>query len=160
VPAGTNKSAGQPPEPSQFSATSQAPASERHTTLVGSRLLRQLPLALHVSGLSQAVSLALPHAVPEGSNASAGHAPAPLQFSATSQAPASARHTTDVGSLFARHVPEALHESGLSQTVSLGLPHVVPAGSKASAGHAPVPLQFSATSQAPASERQTTEVAL
>jgi hypothetical protein len=176
-------------------------------------------VALHVSGLSQTVSLALPHAVPEGSNASAGHAPAPLQFSATSQAPASARHTTVVGSLFATQVPDALHVSGLSQTVSLALhtpcpqarmrrrdmrrrvailrdvagagigtthhrrrlvvhdtgtrriarvrivatvslalPHAVPAGSNASAGHAPAPSQFSATSQAPASARHKTVV--
>jgi hypothetical protein len=158
VPDGSNASAGHAPAPLQFSATSHAPASARHTTDVGSLFARHEPIALQVSGLSQIVSLALPHAVPAGSNASAGHAPAPLQFSATSHAPASVRHTTDVGSLFARQEPEALQVSGLSQTVSLALPHAVPAASNASAGHAPAPLQFSATSQAPASARQTTLV--
>jgi Arc/MetJ family transcription regulator len=158
VPVGSNASAGHAPAPLQFSATSHSPASARHRTVVGSLFARHVPVELHESGLSQTVSLALPHAVPEGSNTFAGQLPAPSQFSATSHAPASARHTTDVGSLFTWQAPELLHVSGLSQTVSLALPHAVPEGSNASAGHAPAPLQFSATSHAPASARQTTLV--
>src|SRR6185295_14446490 len=111
-----------------------------------------------VSGLSQTVSEPLPHGVPEGSNVSVGHAPAPSQDSATSQSPASARHTVVVGSLFAWQLPVALQVSGLSQTVSDPLPHAVPDGSYPSAGHAPAPSQDSATSQSPASARHTVVV--
>jgi hypothetical protein len=49
-----------------------------------------------------------------------------------------------------------LQVSGLVHSVSAGLPHAVPAGSKASAGQAPEdPVQVSATSHWPASARQT-----
>jgi hypothetical protein len=113
-------------------------------------------VALQVSGLSQAVSVELPHAVPAGSKPSAGQLPAPSQFSGTSHAPVSARHSVVVGSLLSfAHCPVALHVSGLSHTVSVVSPHCVPAGSNPSAGQLPAPSQFSGTSHAPASARQT-----
>src|SRR6185295_5542121 len=130
VPAGSNASAGHEPAPSQLSATSQSPASLRHSVVLGSKLLRHPPDALHVSALSHTVSLGSPHAVPAGSKEFPGHAPAPSQLSATSQSPASLRHSVVLGSKLSRQLPEALHVSGLSQTVLLGSPHAVPAGSK------------------------------
>jgi hypothetical protein len=116
-------------------------------------------VALHVSGLSQTVSVELPHAVPGGLKPSAGQLPAPSHFSSTSHSPAAARQTVVVGSLLSfAHCPVALHVSGLSHTVSVVSPHCVPAGSKPSAGQLPAPSQFSGTSQAPASGRQTVVV--
>jgi hypothetical protein len=86
---------------------------------------------------------------------SAGQAPAPSQFSATSQPPRlSGRHTVVPGSLFTKQVPVPLQVSGLSHTVSLGSPQGVPAGSFASAEQAPAPSQKSSTSQSPVSARQ------
>jgi len=158
VPTGWNESAGQAPAPLQLSATSQSPAAARHTSVVGSLLDRQVPDPLQVSGLSQTVSLELPQAVAAGLNPSAGQDPAPSQLSATSQSPAAARHTSVVGSLFDRQVPEPLQVSGLSQTVSLELPQAVAAGLNPSAGQEPAPSQLSATSQSPAAARHTVVV--
>jgi hypothetical protein len=99
VPAFSNASAGQEPDPSHISATSHSPASARQVVVVGSLLTWQLPVASQVSGLSQTVSELLPQEVPEGSNASAGQEPAPSHISATSHSPASARQVVVVGSL-------------------------------------------------------------
>jgi len=105
--------------------------------VLGSLFTKQVPVALHVSGLSQTESLGSPQAVAAGSNESTGQAPEPSQSSATSQSPASARHSRVLGSLFTRQVPVALHVSGLSQTESLGSPQAVAAGSNESTGQEP-----------------------
>jgi hypothetical protein len=102
------------------------------------------------------VSASLPQAAPLGSNASAGHAPAPSQFSTTSHSPASERHTVLVGSLFSRQSPLPSQVSALSHTVLDALPHAVPLGSNASTGQAPDPSHNSATSHSPASDRHVT----
>jgi hypothetical protein len=117
-------------------------------------LTRQIPVPLQVSGSVQAVSIGLPHAVPAARNPSAGHAPAPLQFSATSQSPEAARQVVVMGAWFTWHDPVALQVSGSVQAVSLGLPHAVPAAWNPSAGHAPAALQVSAASHSPAAARQ------
>jgi hypothetical protein len=58
-------SAGHAPAPSQLSATSHPPPpAARHTVVFGSLLTRHVPDPLHVSGLSQAVSLELPQLRP------------------------------------------------------------------------------------------------
>src|SRR5204863_264807 len=67
--------------------------------------------------------------------------------------PAAARHCVVAGSWLVWQEPPPLHVSGLSQTVSALLPHVVPAGSKLSEGQLPAPSQFSATSHSPAAAR-------
>jgi hypothetical protein len=87
------------PAPSHVSALSQIEsAPDPHDVPELVWFGWQVPLPLHVSGSSHSVSLDEPHVVPDASKASAGQLPAPSQVSATSQAPWSARHSTEVGS--------------------------------------------------------------
>jgi hypothetical protein len=64
APLGASASAGQDPTPSHNSATSHSPVAVRHVTVPGSLFTKQAPLPSQLSGLSHAVSDALPHAVP------------------------------------------------------------------------------------------------
>src|SRR5439155_4490848 len=95
-------------------------------------------------------------AAPFACSASAAHeALAPVQVSATSQAPAAARHTVVAGwkasAGQAALVPSQV--SATSQTPAAAR-HTVPGGVFASAGQAaPLPVQNSARSQAPAEAR-------
>jgi len=163
VVGGAKTSAGQAPvAPVQLSATSHWPADSRHTVVAGWYSSRQaLAVPLQWSVASQAPPSEAPvHAVVLGSKASAGHAPeVPVQVSATSHCPASARHTKPEGrysSTQALLVPAQW--SVASQAPPSEVPaHVVVLGSKASAGQAPeLPVQVSATSHWPVSGRQTT----
>jgi hypothetical protein len=99
---------------------SQAPDAPRHTNVLSSLFTKQVPEPLQVSGLSQSVLVALPHAEPEALKPSAGQAcDEPLHVSAASQSPAAARH----------EVPEALGtqvKSWQVAHVSHGVAHVVP----------------------------------
>jgi hypothetical protein len=127
----------------------------RQIAVFGSKLSRQPPLPSHVSGSSQTVSDWSPHGLSAGSNASAGQFPSPSQYSATSQSPASARHTGALPLEVVEALPLPSHVSGSSQTLSPRVsPHDVPLGSNASAGQFPLPSQRSATSHSPASGRQ------
>jgi hypothetical protein len=86
------------------------------------------PAPLHVSAWLHNDSPWSPHAKPDGRKPSAGQLPAPSHFSTTSQSFTAARHVNVVGSLFTWQAPDPLHVSGLSQTVSLALPHALPEG--------------------------------
>ena len=126
---GSNPSVGQlAVVPSQFSATSQPPAT------------------------------AARHFVPVVTKASAGHAGlTPLHTSALSQSPTEARHSVPIFSkTSAGHVAELpLHISALSQSPTEAR-QTVPLGSNPSVGQlAEAPLQLSATSQYPEEARQT-----
>src|SRR3989442_4675255 len=73
------------------------------------------PLPLQVSRLSQSVSVALPHEVPDG-RFGCVHTPAP--HTSLVQALPSLVHPVPSGSLFDWHTPLALQVSRLSQSVS------------------------------------------
>ena len=69
-----------------------------------------------------------PQRVPFGDFASEGQVLLdPLQVSATSHAPVSARHTVPAGSTRSTQLPEPLQVSGASHAVLEELPHAVPA---------------------------------
>ena len=96
-------------------------------------------------------------AVVTGWKPSAGHAPVvPLQLSATSHCPADARQIVVDGLKPSTQAPAPSQESVPSHAPPFDVPtHVVVAGWKPLAGHAPdVPLQLSATSHCPADARQ------
>src|SRR5438445_79779 len=153
VPSGWKASAGQVlDEPSQLSATSHPSAAGRHTAVLfasaGQWLFGRSWFSATSNGPAEGrhCAVLLP---------SAGQAALePVQFSATSQTPAEARHTTVLGrkpsggqSLL---TPSQL--SDVSQMSATGRHSAV---LLTSAGHAAFdPVQFSATSQAPAAARQ------
>jgi hypothetical protein len=153
VPAGSNTFGGQTPEvPVQVSATSHSPASWRQTKVLGLNWSTQvLAVPLQWSVASQAPPCDVPvQVVVLGSKLSAGHAPElPVQVSATSHCPVSARQTKVAGRYSSTQaVLLPLQWSDASQAPPWDVPvHVVVLGSKLSAGHTPeFPVQVSATS--------------
>ena len=102
--------------------------------------------------------LAKRHGCELGANASTGQLAAlPVQFSATSHTPAELRQTVELEAN--PSVGQLALLPGQLSTTSQGpaLERQVPPEAKPSAGQFAVPLQFSATSQAPADGRHTTE---
>jgi hypothetical protein len=157
----SNTSAGHALEvPVQFSATSHCPPSARHTVAADKNTsLQVFAVPEHLSVPSHAPLFNAPVQVTVlASNASAGHAlEVPVQFSATSHCPPSARHTVAADkktSLQVFAVPE--HLSVPSHAPPFNAPvQVTVLASNASAGQVPdVPVQFSAMSHCPASARQ------
>ncbi len=160
VAAGSKASAGQAPDdPVQSSATSHWPASARHVNVLGWKASTQVfadPLQWSVA--SHAPPVEVPEqVVVDGSTASAGQVPDdPVQSSATSHWPASARHVNVLGWKASTQVfADPLQWSVASHAPPVDVPEqVVVVGSKASAGQAPDdPVQNSATSHWPASAR-------
>lgn len=128
VVADRNASVGHVAElPEQFSATSHAPATARHTCVLGAKAscgqVAEEPL--HFSSASQAPAEAR-QTVDAGANVSAEHvAEVPEHVSATSQAPAATRHCV----LEDLNVQSALQHAPLSQASpasTLPLPQLPP----------------------------------
>jgi hypothetical protein len=108
------------------------------------------PDPLQVLGLSQSVSDWLPQANPLGWLGCV-HEPVPLQMSFVQSLPSVVQPVPD-GSLFEAHAPNPSQLSGLSQSVSLGLPHVVPAAA-AGCPQLPDPLHRSFVHGLPSEEQ-------
>ena len=93
VPAETKRSVGQAPAPSQYSERSHSSPGRQMVAELAYRG-RQVPVALHESARLHVVTVGSPQAVNSAALVSAGHDPAPLQYSVTSQPVVSAgRHT-------------------------------------------------------------------
>jgi hypothetical protein len=114
----------------------------------------QAPDPSHESVPSQAPPFDVPtHAVVEGWNPLAGHAPElPVQLSETSHGPADWRQTVVDGWKPSTQAPDPSHESVPSQAPPFEVPtHAVVEGWNPLAGHAPeLPVQLSETSHWPA----------
>lgn len=114
------------------------------------------PVPVQVDASLQSVALAAWQTYVFGRLASVGHAAAePVHFSATSHAPADARHVTVLASnAFAGQLAELpVQVSAMSHTPALAR-HTVVLDANASVGHdGALPLQYSATSHAPADPR-------
>ena len=153
VPVGLNASVGHDMLlPVQFSATSHNPADALHSVVAGTYVFAgQVALPVHVALFSQIPTLAL-QMNPNGLKASAGHGEAePVQFSATSHAPAEDLHSVAAGlNVFAGHEAVPIQVALFSQVPALRL-QTVPTGMNTSVGHvALAPVQFSGVSHTPA----------
>jgi hypothetical protein len=146
----------------QFSAASHVPVDGRQTVVAGSSASAgQAALVPVQLSAGSHVPVDGRHSVSAGTSASVGHVPEdPVQVSATSHAPAEGRHVTVLAWKASTHallVPAQWSAVSLSHAPPFDAPaQLVVAGWKPSAGQVVlVPVQVSATSQAPTDARQT-----
>ncbi len=145
--------------PVQLSATSQAPAAERHAvpdgcfTSPGQRSLAPLQTSWRSH-----TSAAARQTVPDGSFASAGHASLTPSQRVGHVAPAARRaadHRRTLLAVGGTHGPDAVAEVVRVATVDRGRQSTKAPDTLSAGQSAPVPVQLSATSQSPAAERHT-----